>query len=179
MRWARIPAPRNNRRTHSSQNGGIKSCSRQYAASFGTLHTVKGSPRSRGLESATSISSRSCAAVTIGMRPRGLDGRSNVANPLALNRATHSYAVVTSQLTRRATAGTLTASRAAATIWYRRWSRAGSFRFRSLARKTRCSGRVSGRSRTFGWIPLRLLAMPPLLGASIATKFGGIQLETH
>jgi len=28
MRWARKPAPRNNRRPHSSQNGGIKSCSR-------------------------------------------------------------------------------------------------------------------------------------------------------
>ena len=92
-----MPAPRSNRRTHSSQNGGIKSCSRQYAASFGTLQTEKGRPRSRGLDSATSINSRSCSAVTIGMRPRGLDGRSNGVNPLMLKWATQWYAVVTSQ----------------------------------------------------------------------------------
>jgi hypothetical protein len=179
MRCARIPAPRSNRRPHSSQNGGIKSCSRQYAARFGTLHTENGNPRSRGLESATSISSRNCSAVTIGMRPRGFDGCSNGANPFRLKWATQWYAVVTSQPTRCATAGTLAPSRAAATIWYRRWSRAGNFKSRSLLRRTRCSARVSGRSRTLDWIPRRLLAMPPLLEGSIARNVGGIQLEQH
>jgi len=174
-----MPAPRNSRRTHSSQNGGIKSCARQYAASLGTLQTENGNPRSRGLESATSMSSRSCSAVTIGMRPRGFDGRSNAANPLVLNRATQWYAVVTSQPTRCATTGTLATSCAAATIWYRRCNRAGSFRSRSFSRRIRCSDRVSGRSRTFDWIPRRLLAMPPLHGVSVAEKLGEIQLERH
>jgi hypothetical protein len=38
---------------------------------------------------------------------------------------------------------------------------------------------VSGRSRTLGRMPRRLLAMPPLHGASIARKVGRIQLEPH
>src|SRR3990170_8413710 len=72
-RWAVSPSRRSKRRTHSSVTSGSNLFCRQYSASFGTDHVENGSPRSAGLDRATSTSSRSCAALRIGGRPLGLE----------------------------------------------------------------------------------------------------------
>src|SRR6184192_1302873 len=66
MRCALKPSRRNSRRTHSSVTGGSKRLLRQYSASLGTDQLENGSPRSSGLDNATSTSSRNCSAFTIG-----------------------------------------------------------------------------------------------------------------
>src|SRR5438876_6174122 len=78
------PSRRSSRRTHSSVAGGSKCLLRQYSASFGTDQLEKGSPRSSGLDNATSTSSRSCSAFKIGGRPLGLDNCSKLEKPLSL-----------------------------------------------------------------------------------------------
>ena len=90
MRCALSPSRRSRRRTHSSVTGGSSRLARQYSASFGTDQLEKGSPRSRGLESATSTSSRSCSPFRIGGRPFGLGTCSKLTKPLWLNRCTQS-----------------------------------------------------------------------------------------
>lgn len=82
MRWALSPSRRNRRRTHSSVTEGSSFRRRQYSASLETDQTENGKPRSAGLDRATSTSSRSCAARTIGGRPRGLGTSSKRENPL-------------------------------------------------------------------------------------------------
>src|SRR5579862_5988341 len=68
MRCALSPSRRNSRRTHSSVTSGNSPLLRQYSANFGTDQLEKGSPRSLGLDSATSTSSRNCSARKIGGR---------------------------------------------------------------------------------------------------------------
>src|SRR6516225_5070003 len=85
-RCAVRPSRRSNLLTHSSLTAANSLRLRQYSASLGTDHTENGSPRSAGLDSATSTSSRSCVARTIGGRPLGLATRSKLTNPLRLNR---------------------------------------------------------------------------------------------
>ena len=58
-RWALSPSRRSKRRTHSSVTGGNNFRRRQYSASLATDQTENGRPRSAGLDSATSTSSRS------------------------------------------------------------------------------------------------------------------------
>ncbi len=90
MRCALKPSRRNSRRTHSSVTGGSKRLLRQYSASLGTDQLENGSPRSSGLDNATSTSSRNCSAFKIGGRPFGLDTCSKLEKPLSLNRCTQS-----------------------------------------------------------------------------------------
>jgi len=107
MRCADSPSRRNSRRTHSSVTSGNSPWLRQYAASLGTDQRENGNPRSSGLESATSTSSRSCPAWRIGGRPFGLGTCSKVLKPLSLKRWTQSYAPVKWQPTRSAASMTL------------------------------------------------------------------------
>src|SRR5512134_652979 len=107
MRCALRPSRRNSRRTHSSVTDGSNRLARQYSASFGTDQLENGSPRSSGLDRATSTSSRSCSPLRIGGRPFGLGTCSKVAKPLWLNRCTQSYAAVKWQPTRSAASTTL------------------------------------------------------------------------
>src|SRR6266436_3775627 len=90
MRCALKPSRRSSRRTHSSVTGGNKVLARQYSASLGTDQLENGSPRSSGLDSATSTNSRNCSDFRIGGRPFGLATCSKVANPESLNRCTQS-----------------------------------------------------------------------------------------
>lgn len=107
IRWAVNPSRRRSRLTHSSVTGGRSRFERQYSDSFGTDQFEKGRPRSAGLDSATSTSSRSCSDLRIGGRPLGLGTCSKVLNPLLLKRRTQSYATVKWQPTRSAVSATL------------------------------------------------------------------------
>src|SRR6266545_1894063 len=148
MRWARRPSRRRSRRTHSSVIGGGSRRCPQYSASLGTVHAENGKPRSAGLDRAMSISSRIWGPVTMGTRPFGLGGRSKVVKPLSLNRCTHSYTMVTLQPTPSAASATEPPRATSAITRYRAWSRTANRRSFTFARNTRCSPRVSVRSRT-------------------------------
>src|SRR6266511_378929 len=101
-RWALRPSRRKRRRTHSSLMSGSTRFLRQYAASLATDQLVYGSPRSLGLESAISTSSRSCSGRMIAGRPFGLVASSKVRNPDSLKRRTQAYARVKWQPARSA-----------------------------------------------------------------------------
>src|SRR5215831_4807257 len=148
IRWARRPSRRRSRRTHSSVIGGSNPRCRQYSASLGTVQAENGKPRSAGLDKAMSISSRIWGPVMIGSRPRGLGGCSKVANPLSLNRCTHSYTIVTLQPTRSATSATERPRATSAITRYRACCRTASRRSLTFVNSTRRSPRVSARSRT-------------------------------
>src|SRR5512134_1179372 len=105
MRWALKPSRRNSRRTHSSVTSGRRPWARQYSASLGTDQLENGSPRSAGLDSATSTKSLNCSARRIAGRPLGLVTCSKLAKPLSLKRCTQSYATVKWQPTRSAASG--------------------------------------------------------------------------
>jgi hypothetical protein len=175
MRWARSPSRRSRRRTHSSVIGGSSPRCRQYSASLGTVHAEKGNPRSVGLDNAMSMSSRIWGPVMIGSRPLGLGGCSKVVNPLALNRWTPSYTIVTLHPTRSATSANDRPRATSAMSRYRRCSRTVSRRSLTLACSTRRSARVKARSHTN-------LAMLSLLGDSVGGRAhypGQIKLGRH
>src|SRR5262245_19185219 len=152
-RWAVRPSRRRRRRTHSSVTGGSNRWRRQYSASLGTDQTENGSPRSAGLDSATSTNSRSCSALRIGGRPLGFDTRSNVAHPLSLNQRSQSYAAVQWHPTRSSASNTLRPLRTSSMMRYRWCTRTDRDKSLSFSCNTRCSFRVSGRSRTGLGIP--------------------------
>src|SRR5579859_618410 len=160
-RWAVSPSRRSSRRTHSSVTAGNNFRRRQYSASLETDQTENGSPRSAGLDNATSISSRSCAARRMGGRPLGLGTCSKVRNPLSLKRWTQSYATVKWQPTRSAAVSRLNPRRTWSMTRYRWWTRTDNVRSRSLNRSTRCSPRVRRRS-------FRCRAILPSLSGRIA-----------
>jgi hypothetical protein len=86
--------------------GGSSCFARQYSDSFGTDQLEKGTPRSAGLDRATSTYPRNCSDLRIGGRPLGLGTCSKVLKPLLLKRLTQSYATVKWQPTRSAVSET-------------------------------------------------------------------------
>jgi len=76
-------------------------------------------------------------------------------------------------------AGMLGASRAVATIWYRRWSRTEPHVAQLRAQDPLLMPCQRGPGRTVGRVPLRLLAAPSRLGASRARKPGGLPLAAY
>ena len=142
--------------------GGSKPRCRQYAASLGTVQAENGNPRSPGLESATSINSRTWGPVMMGGRPLGLGACSKVVNPLLLNRWIHSYAMLRWQPTRSATSATRRPRATSAITRYRRWTRTRSVRSFTFPANTRRSLRVSDRNFTES-------AIRSLLGTSVKT----------
>ncbi len=147
MRWAERPSRRSTRRTHSSLNSGMRWCALQYSVRVRTDQLVNGSPSSAGEDSAVSTSSRSCVAVMIGMRPRGLGTASKVRKPETLKRRTQLAAVSAVTPTRSAAARAERPARTSAITRYRWCTRADSERRRSFAVSTFRSARVRGRRK--------------------------------
>jgi hypothetical protein len=105
----------------------------------------------------------------------GLGGCSKVVKPLALNRWTHSYTIITVHPTRSATSANARPRATSAMSRYRRCRRTVSRRSLTLACSTRRSARVKARSRTD-------LAMLSLLGDSVGGSAhypGQIKLGRH
>src|SRR5574340_82543 len=175
MRWALSPSRRSSRRTHSSVTSGNSPLPRQYSASFGTDQLEKGSPRSPGLDSATSTRSRNCAARKIGGRPLGLATCSKVAKPLSLKRCTQSYATVKWQPIRSAASTIVCPLATSSTTRYRWWMRAANDRSRSLRRSVRRSTRESERSCSDRGI----LPLPVCWGYDRIPRIRPIKLVQH
>src|SRR5262249_48295312 len=145
---------------------------RQYSASFGTDQFENGSPRSAGLESATSTSSRSCPARRIGGRPLGFGTRSKVLKPLSLKRLTQSYATVKWQPTRSAASRMVRPLRTSSMIRYRWWTRTESERSFTFRASKRRSLLRRGRSSN-------ALGIPHLLSEARITRIRHIKLDQH
>src|SRR5712691_4121188 len=179
MRLGVRPSRRRSRRTHSSLKSGMSRFAVQYSRSVRTDQVVKGRPSSAGLESATSMSSRSCLAVMIGTRPRGLETASKVRKPLRLKRRTHAEAVLRVTPTRSADWRADLPARTSAMTRYRWCTRAGSERVRSLVRKSVRSARSRGR-KSLGLARVFLLRSPDdAHGRRVFATGTSIKLEKH
>ncbi len=159
----------------------MRSCALQYSVSVRTDQVVKGRPSSAGLESAVSTSSRSWRAVMIGIRPRGLFGRSKVRKPLSLKRRTQREVLFTFSPARLALSAKLCPARTRAITRYRRCSRAGSETWRSLLRSLACSVRVRGRRRLVARAAIAFLQPSPGSPSrrSVLAPHDAIKLERH